>query len=511
MTFLQSIILGILQGITEFLPISSSAHLVLFPYLLNWNIPEDQLFPFNVLVQMGTLAAVIYYYRADIWIIMKAMLKGIVNRQPFAEVEARTGWLTLLASVPAGAIGLLLKPLVQSAFSSPSVTAVFLFVTAGLLVASETIGKRTRSIGNLTWHDALWIGAFQLLAVFPGISRSGATITAGMTRNLKRKTAGQFSFLMSIPIMLAAGLIGLLDLQGITNLENFLPLMTVGFLTAAMVGYFSISWLISYINNHSLLPFAGYCLILGAGSLALSMFNPQGSLSVPIVSSTDTSTMTLKVGVEPNLEWLLPNLTACQKENSSFELDIVPYANSDETSSLFDLYLTYGPSLSTQVNTFHLGEDQLQVVVSRENPLQTITPALLKGIISGRIDTWYAADNLCNECFLSPFDSPESIILWKLPEDEYLWRRFVESISPGPVSSFAKVAPHAGLMRSMVAGDLNAIGVSPAGWLDDSLKGVPLADELGQPFLIPITASSSGKLDKNTEAWLLCVQSAIEP
>jgi undecaprenyl-diphosphatase len=130
MTFLQSILLGIVQGITEFLPISSTAHLVLLPYLLNWKIPEEQLFPFDVLVQMGTLAALIYYNREDLGIILKAMLKGIIRRKPFAQLEARVGWLTLLATIPAGVIGIAFKKAIAATFLKPAITAIFLFITA---------------------------------------------------------------------------------------------------------------------------------------------------------------------------------------------------------------------------------------------------------------------------------------------------------------------------------------------------------------------------------------------
>ena len=264
MSILQAFILGIIQGLTEFLPISSSAHLVLTPYLLGWKIPETQVFSFDVLVQMGTLVAVILYFWKDLLSIVQAWLGGLFHRQPFYNAHARMGWYLILATVPAGIVGMLLKSQVERAFNSPVATAWFLLITALLLWAAETIGKRNRTIEAITWKDALWIGCFQVLSIFPGISRSGSTIAGGMTRNLQRRDAGRFSFLMAIPVMTAAGLLSLLDLIRLPNLSTFLPVLVVGFVTSALVGYFSIHWLLGFITRRSLKPFAFYCILLAA-------------------------------------------------------------------------------------------------------------------------------------------------------------------------------------------------------------------------------------------------------
>ena len=263
MTILQSLILGIIQGLTEFLPISSSAHLVLVPYLLKWNIPAEEAFIFNVLVQDGTLVAVIAYFWKDLWAIVRGFVQGLLIRQPFAEADSRMGWYLILATIPAGILGLSIKDLVEEAFASPTATAVFLLVTAGLLLAAERIGKRSRSFESLHWKDAVWMGAAQALAIFPGISRSGATITGGMLRDLDRPFAARFSFLMSIPVMLAAGLVALLDLFDLPNLSGMLLPVTVGFITAAITGYLSIRWLLAYLTRKSLGGFAVYCIAAG--------------------------------------------------------------------------------------------------------------------------------------------------------------------------------------------------------------------------------------------------------
>ena len=264
MTIIQSIILGIIQGLTEFLPISSSAHLVLAPYLFGWHIPQDQIFVFDVLVQLGTLVAVIIYFWKDLIGIITAFLSGIWNRKPFADPQARLGWNLILATIPAGIIGLLLKSRVESVFSSPTWTALLLLATAGLLFMAERFGKRMRKLNQIGWVDSLWIGFSQALAIFPGISRSGATIAGAMTRDFERPAAARFSFLMSIPIMLAAGLNASLDLVKVPNLSSFLPVVLAGFISAAIVGYFSIRWLLGYLTKKPLTIFALYCVLFSA-------------------------------------------------------------------------------------------------------------------------------------------------------------------------------------------------------------------------------------------------------
>lgn len=270
MSLLQAILLGIIQGLTEFLPVSSSAHLVLVPFLLGWAIPEDQTFSFDVLVQMGTLVAVIIYFRKDLLAIILAFVRAISSRKPFADPQANLGWYLILATIPAGLVGLFLKDKVEAVFNSPVVTAIFLLVTALLLTVSEWIGRRDRPLESMTWKDALWIGCFQALSIFPGISRSGSTISGGLSRNLERKGAARFAFLMSIPIMIAAGLLAGLDLLKMPDLSGFLPMLVAGFLSAAVVGYLSIHWLLSYLNRHSLRTFAIYCCIIAVTSLVVA-------------------------------------------------------------------------------------------------------------------------------------------------------------------------------------------------------------------------------------------------
>lgn len=272
MTILQSILLGIIQGLTEFLPVSSSGHLVIAPYLLNWQkMPEQETFIFDVLIQVATLAAVIAYFRADLWQIVSRFLRGLWQRQPFADPYARMGWYLILATIPAGLAGLMFKDQLEGTFSNPVAAAVALLCTAGLLLAAERVGRRSRRLESLDWKDALWVGLFQMLALFPGISRSGTTITGGMLRDLDRATAARFSFLMSVPVMLAAGLTAALDLPSIENLNQRLPVYSLGFLTAAVVGYLSIRWLLRYLATRPLYVFSIYCAGLALLTLGVSL------------------------------------------------------------------------------------------------------------------------------------------------------------------------------------------------------------------------------------------------
>jgi undecaprenyl-diphosphatase len=270
MTILQAVILGVVQGLTEFLPVSSSAHLVLVPYFLGWQIPQDQVFPFDVLVQVGTLLAIIIYFRKDLYLMVKAMVSSIAKGRPFESGVNRLGWLIILASIPAGVVGILLKDTVEKSFQSPLITGLFLFGTAILLVAAEYFKRSERDLEDIGAGDSIWIGIAQALAIFPGISRSGATISGGMSRRIRREPAARFSFLMAVPIMAAAGLLSVLDLLSLPNLQEFLPVMAIGLITSFVIGYLSIHWLLGYLRTHSLRPFAMYCISLGAIAIILN-------------------------------------------------------------------------------------------------------------------------------------------------------------------------------------------------------------------------------------------------
>lgn len=185
--------------------------------------------------------------------------------------EAKLGWHIIIATVPALVAGYLLRDTVEALFNQPMLQAsIRLFSAAILLTLAELLTKKNRNLESMTWLDALVIGLFQIIAVFPGASRSGTTISGGMFRGFDRPSAARFAFLMSVPVMLAAGGYEMLDVMKMPNLSEFLPLLAVGFVTAALVGWFAIKWLIDYLSKRSLYVFAVYCAILGVITLSMS-------------------------------------------------------------------------------------------------------------------------------------------------------------------------------------------------------------------------------------------------
>jgi len=258
MTILQSFILGIVQGLTEFIPVSSTAHLLISQSILK--IPaSDGMFSFLVIVQLGTLVSLFAFYWKDLISVAKATLNF---RNPTSERDL--GIYIVVATIPALIMGYLLKDAVEAMFEQPMLQAsIRLFSAATLLTLAESLTKKDRSLDSMNWFDALIVGLFQIIAVFPGASRSGSTISGGMFRGFDRPSAARFAFLMSVPVMLAAGGYEMLDVIQMPNLGEFLPLLAMGFVTAAVVGWFAIKWLISYLSKHSLYVFAGYCAVVG--------------------------------------------------------------------------------------------------------------------------------------------------------------------------------------------------------------------------------------------------------
>ena len=258
MTVFHAFLLGIVQGLTEFIPVSSTAHLLITQTILN--IPaNDAIFSFLVIVQLGTLVSLFAFYWKDLISVAKATLNF-----RHATPERDLGIYIVVATIPALIMGYLLKDAVEVMFQQPMLQAsIRLFSAATLLTLAESLTKKNRNLDSMTWFDALVVGLFQIIAVFPGASRSGSTISGGMFRGFDRPSAARFAFLMSVPVMLAAGGYEMLDVIQMPNLGEFLPLLAVGFVTAAIVGWFAIKWLIGYLSKHSLYVFAGYCAVIG--------------------------------------------------------------------------------------------------------------------------------------------------------------------------------------------------------------------------------------------------------
>ncbi len=259
MNIFYALLLGIVEGLTEFIPVSSTANMLVVQKLLN--IPSgDAMFAFLVLVQLGPLAALIIYFWKDLWSYIVAFFA-----RPFSTPENKMAWFIIIATIPALAAGYLLKDTVQALFASPLLEAAIRFFAAAILLSlAEWFGKRARNLDSMNWLDALVVGLFQVLAVFPGASRSGSAISGGMLRNLDRPSATRFAFLMSAPVMLAAGGYETLGVLKAGGLGAMLLPLAAGFIVAGVIGWLSIRWLINFVSKNSLYWFAGYCAIVGA-------------------------------------------------------------------------------------------------------------------------------------------------------------------------------------------------------------------------------------------------------
>ena len=271
MSILQAIILGIVQGLTEFIPVSSTAHLILVERVLGWNFDPDLNFAFNVLVQLGTTLALIIYFWRDLWAIVTAVARGLVAGKPFGSTEAVLGWLIVIATIPAIVIGLLYKKQFETLQERPPLIAAVLIAGSVLLFAGERIGRRTRPLGNVNWLDAIVIGLAQAVALVPGVSRSGATISGALARDLERPAAARFSFLMSVPVLMGAGVLALRDLLKVPNYGSLLQPLLVGFVVAGIVGFISIHWLLRYLAKQPLTIFGVYRVVAGVLFLVLML------------------------------------------------------------------------------------------------------------------------------------------------------------------------------------------------------------------------------------------------
>ncbi|MFH2039026.1 MAG: undecaprenyl-diphosphatase UppP [Chloroflexota bacterium] len=274
MNFVQAMILGIIQGLTEFLPVSSTAHLLIGQKLLG--IPaNDAVFSFLVIIQLGTILSLILFFSSELWKITLAVfsnLKGLMKFQALP-LDARMGWYILLATLPALIAGIFLKEVLTKLFANQYLEAsIRLLIAAFLMVLGEHMGKQTRKLDSIKWKDGLFVGLIQAIAVFPGTSRSGATISAGLLRNLDRPSAAKFAFLMSVPIMVAAGAFESIKLFQNPVFSQYLSAIFVGFVTATVVGWFAVRWFMGFLSKNSLKVFALYCLIAGLICLLFSFF-----------------------------------------------------------------------------------------------------------------------------------------------------------------------------------------------------------------------------------------------
>lgn len=257
MDFLQILALAVLQGLTEFLPISSSAHLILLPILVGW---EDQGLAFDVAVHVGTLTAVVYYFRKELITITRAWGRSMAGGPGTA--DSRLAWAVLIGTIPIGLAGLLSGDLVETSLRSPMVIALATIGFGVLLWWADARGKRQRDEYGLTWKDILAIGGAQALALIPGTSRSGITMTAGLAIGLSRQSTARFSFLLSIPVIVLAGGLKVIELIGGANAVNWGALMA-GMVASAISAYLCIEFFLKLIDRIGMFPFVVYRFLLG--------------------------------------------------------------------------------------------------------------------------------------------------------------------------------------------------------------------------------------------------------
>lgn len=282
MLILQSIVLGLVQGLTEFLPVSSSAHLIIVPWLLGWTDPAINGLSFDVALHLGTLVAIVVFFASDWKRLVFAWFRSVRERRIGEDGDRRMAWYLILACVPGGFAGFLLENKVQASFHEPPIPqssmllmAAAIALMGGLLWLADARARQGRTLGEIKPRDAALIGLAQALAIFPGVSRSGATITAGLALGLERETAARFSFLLSAPIIAGAGLKSLLDLSqslgsgAITASE--LTVFPIGLVAAALSGFLCIKLLMRFLQKHSTKVFVWYRWALAALVLAVAM------------------------------------------------------------------------------------------------------------------------------------------------------------------------------------------------------------------------------------------------
>lgn len=307
MSLLQAIILGIVQGLTEFIPISSTAHLVLAGRVMHLPLSAEQTTASIAVIQLGTLAAVFLYFAKDIWNITRAfvrdhlaLLSGRKRVHPDGQTsvalshDAWLGWLVIIGSIPVGIVGLLLKKQIEGTFTkSLWVIATMMIVVALLLAMAEMLGKKTRRMEDLGVGDALAIGGAQVLALIPGSSRSGSTIMAGLFAGETRETAARFSFLLSIPAVAASGLLELRE--AIHNLPyESLTALWAATIISGIVGYASIWFMLRFLRTHTTGIFIGYRLILGAVLLMLLFSGRISPLNEPRPAQAHNATISAR-------------------------------------------------------------------------------------------------------------------------------------------------------------------------------------------------------------------------
>lgn len=274
MTWFQAIVLGIVQGLTEFLPISSSAHIRIVSEL--W-FGGDAGASFTAVIQLGTEAAVIIYFAKDIWRLIKAWFRGLLSAEARSDPDYKLAWYVIIGSIPISVLGVLFKDEIRSGLRNLWITAMVLMIFAVILAVADETAKLKRD--SLTMKDSIFMGLAQAMALIPGVSRSGGTLTAGLFLGLNRESAATYSFLLAIPAVFGAGIFSIpdvLDRSG-PGLQASIPQTIAATAVSFVVGYACVAWLLRYVSKHSYMVFVWYRIGLGAvlcGLLATGVVDP---------------------------------------------------------------------------------------------------------------------------------------------------------------------------------------------------------------------------------------------
>ena len=263
--FLQAVVLGIIQGLTEFLPISSSAHLRILPEIFGWGDPGAA---FTAVIQIGTELAVLLFFWKDIWRIGTMWVKSLFRPEYRGHLDARMGWFIIIGSVPIVVLGIALKDVIEQDFRSLWIIGTMLIVMGLVLGLADRIGGTDKTLKNITLRDAILMGLAQALALVPGVSRSGATLSMGRFLGYEREAATRYAFLLAIPAVIGAGVFELKDIPAGDNLYGWGPTL-VATIVSFVVGYAAIAWLLRYVTTHSYTLFVVYRVGLGAATLLL--------------------------------------------------------------------------------------------------------------------------------------------------------------------------------------------------------------------------------------------------
>ena len=263
--YLQAVVLGIIQGLTEFLPISSSAHLRIFPEVFGWGDPGAA---FTAVIQIGTELAVLLYFWKDIWRIGSMWAKSLVRPEYRGHLDARMGWFIIIGSLPIVLLGVALKDVIESDFRSLWLVGTMLIVMGVVLGIADRVGSTDKTLRNISLRDAILMGLAQALALIPGVSRSGATLSMGRFLGYDREAATRYAFLLAIPAVIGAGVFELKDVPNGDNLYGWGPTI-LATVVSFVVGYAAIAWLLRYVTTHSYTPFVIYRIVLGAATLLL--------------------------------------------------------------------------------------------------------------------------------------------------------------------------------------------------------------------------------------------------